>query len=237
MTTLAIINNSTVLTDAQVQTIVDPLQYQITVHFVPLWGRYAKVKFIPKGQVPPPGSWWLTIFDTSDQAGALGYHDLTPEGLPLGKVFAKSDMDNGYSWTVTVSHEALEMLGDPFINIVALDESNTRAYAYEACDACEADNLGYKVGGVLLSDFVTPQWFIPSLTAANAKFDFMGHIKAPLTLLPGGYIGYFDYTSTAGWQQLNADLKSPTSRRLKLRSKKMNGGLRRSEVLEHILIR
>jgi hypothetical protein len=42
----------------------------------------------------------------------VGYHDLTNEGLPLGKVFAGSDMVNGYNWTVTASHELLEMLID-----------------------------------------------------------------------------------------------------------------------------
>lgn len=237
MIVLSIINNSTVLTDAQAQAIVDPLQYQISVHFVPIWGRYAKVKFVPKGQTPAPGSWWLTVFDTSDQAGALGYHDLTPEGLPLGKVFAKSDLDNGYSWTVTVSHEALEMLADPWINLAALDENNNRAYAYEVCDACEADNFGYKVGGLLLSDFVTPQWFQQGLSAPGAKFDYMGHIKGPLQLLPGGYIGYFDYTSANGWQQLNADHKSPASRRLKLRQRKLyHQGIFRSEALDRIVI-
>ena len=32
----------------------------------------------------------MLVLDTSDQAGALGYHDVTPQGLPLGKVFAKT---------------------------------------------------------------------------------------------------------------------------------------------------
>ena len=54
--------------------------------------------------------------DDSDQAGALGYHDLTSAGLPMGKVFARTDLQNNLSWTVTVSHELLEILGDPMIN-------------------------------------------------------------------------------------------------------------------------
>ena len=30
------------------------------------------------------------FLDNSDQAGALAYHDLTNEGLPLSKVFVKT---------------------------------------------------------------------------------------------------------------------------------------------------
>jgi hypothetical protein len=38
-------------------------------------------------------------------------------GFPIGKVFAASDLKAGTSWTVTASHELLEMLGDPNINL------------------------------------------------------------------------------------------------------------------------
>jgi hypothetical protein len=37
--------------------------------------------------MPAPDGWWLVFLDNSDQAGALAYHDLTNEGLPLSKVF------------------------------------------------------------------------------------------------------------------------------------------------------
>src|SRR6266581_3514657 len=97
-----------------------------------------------------------------DFAGALGYHDLTKQGLPLGKVFAGSDMKLGYNWTVTASHELLEMLADPDINLTAfVQDSDTSGilYAYETADACEADEYGYKIDGVLVSDFVFPSWF------------------------------------------------------------------------------
>jgi len=42
-----------------------------------------------------------------------GHHDLTPDGLPVGKSFAGTDKHFGHSWTVTASHELLEMLADP----------------------------------------------------------------------------------------------------------------------------
>jgi len=39
--------------------------------------------------------WWVVVLDNSDQAGALGYHDLTSAGLPISKVFAGTDKQYG----------------------------------------------------------------------------------------------------------------------------------------------
>ena len=74
---IAVINASTVLTDAQVQPAVSALQIQVHRDFAPVWGVDADLTFVPSGSQPAPGMWWLSILDTSDQAGALGYHDVT----------------------------------------------------------------------------------------------------------------------------------------------------------------
>ena len=114
---ISVINESTVLTDAEVTPVIVALQKQVTNDFRPSWGTDAELTMVPKNTQPPSGNWWLVILDDSDQAGALGYHDLTSEGLPIGKVFAASDLKAGTSWTVTASHELLEMLADPNINL------------------------------------------------------------------------------------------------------------------------
>jgi hypothetical protein len=205
---IAVVNESTVLGDAQVRPVVGPLQTQVHDHFAPAWGTDADVVFVPGGAQPAPGAWWLVILDTSDQASALGYHDLTSEGLPLGKVFAKSDLDLGSQWTVTASHELLEMLGDPDINLTAFvqpDATSGTLYAYEVCDACEADQFGYDINGTLVSDFVYPAWFESFRQPGGTQFDYGQHIQAPFELLAGGYIGVFDVTAGTGWQQLTAE--------------------------------
>lgn len=204
---IAIINGSTVLTDEQVKKALPALQTQVTRDFAPAWGIDADLEFIPKGKKLPAKYWWLVMLDNSDQAGALGYHDVTKDGLPLGKVFVKSDLQYGLQWTVTASHELLEMLGDPDINLTAfVQHSNTsgRLYAYEVCDACEDDSFGYKIGNVLVSDFVFPSWF-ESFRKKGTQFDFCKHITAPFQLINGGYIGVFDVGSGGGWTQLNAE--------------------------------
>jgi len=207
---ISVINASTVLNDNEIRPVVNALQQQVTNDFRPAWGIDAELTFVPTGATPPTGTWWLTILDDSDQAGALGYHDLTPDGLPLGKVFAGTDMKYGSSWTVTASHELLEMLADPNINLtVFVQNANTTGtlYAYEVCDACEADNNGYNIGNVLVSDFVYPSWFENFRTEGSTQFDQTNHIQSPLQLLTGGYIGVFNVSDGSGWTQITADKK------------------------------
>jgi len=205
---ISVINASTVLNDSDIRPVVQALQEQVTNDFLPAWGVDAELTFVPTGSAPPTSTWWLTFLDDSDQAGALGYHDLTPDGLPLGKVFAATDLKYGNSWSVTASHELLEMLADPNINLtVFVQNANTTGtlFAYEVCDACEADNFGYKIGNVLVSDFVYPAWFEDFRAQGSTQFDQGNHIQSALELLPGGYIGVFDVNGGSGWTQITAE--------------------------------
>jgi hypothetical protein len=208
--TVSIFNDSTTLQDADVQPVVAALQRQVSEHFAPAWGIDAALTFVPKGQQPRAGSWWLVVLDDTDQAGALGYHDTTPDGLPMGKVFAKTDLDNHLSWSVTVSHELLEMLGDPDVNLTTFVQDTPKTgklYAYEVCDAVEDDQYAYAIDGVSVSDFVLPTYFEPGIagTAKGVQLDYCGHLTGAVpTLLSGGYIGQFDVSRGTGWTQITA---------------------------------
>lgn len=206
---VSVINACTVLTDAQIAPVVTNLQTQVTRDFAPLWGTAADLVFVPKAGRPDPKSWWLSIMDNSDIQGALGYHDVTSAGLPLGKVFAKTDIQYGYSWTVTASHELLEMLADPEINLTVFDQnsiSGGRLWAYEICDPCEDDSQGYLIGNTRVSDFVTPQYFQRHLPGGT-KYDYKGLIRAPFQILSGGYMAVFDIRSGTGWKVTTSDGK------------------------------
>jgi hypothetical protein len=113
-------------------------------------------------------------------------------------VFAGLDLKTGASWTVTLSHELLEMLADPWINWCA-QSAEGKIYALEVCDAVEADGLGYEIDGVLLSDFVTSGWFEP--TDAD-RMDFKQRVSQRLELGSGGYISVLDVKK--GWTQISA---------------------------------
>jgi hypothetical protein len=149
MKSIAIINKSSVVTDAQLAVIVAACQIQITRDFAPVWGIDAKLYMAGENQisVPAPQDYQLIILDDSDQAGALGYHDTTEAGLPLGKVFAKSDLASHSIVSATISHELLEMLADPDISRLVEVQHGGKSFVYalEVCDPCEDDKWNYRI--------------------------------------------------------------------------------------------
>lgn len=201
---IAFLNRSTVLTDDEAHRITDAVAKQAHDHWAPIWGSSPDITFIPSHKTTGwQGKWNILYLDTSDEANALGYHDLTPEGLPVGKVFAKTDQMYGAAVGVTTSHELLEMLLDPYINLTAFDTRRNVFVAYEACDAVERDDLGYAVNGVQVSDFVLPPFFDPTARGRKqAKFSYMGHVTAPFQLAGGGYESIF--IPGKGWVQNTA---------------------------------
>jgi hypothetical protein len=125
-------------------------------------------------------------------------------------------MNFGGKWAVTASHELLEMLGDPGINRAVFVPPTHHPYreglifAYENCDACEADEFGYDIDDIRVSDFVFPAWFEPFRAPGSTQFDFCNHINAPFELLSGGYIGVYEALSGRGWTQITAE-QSPST--------------------------
>lgn len=202
-------NESTVLTDAEVADALPAFRRQ-TYH-VREWWR-TSVEDLIFGAPPVEDAWQIRILDDSDQQGALGYHDFTPGGRPISYVFAKTDADYGYSWSVTLSHELVEMIADPWISAL-MQVSDTAAYALELGDPVEADNLGYEItvkghGPVLVSDFVLPNWFVPG---SPGQYDYKGHATKPLQILPGGYAykwegGKWTALDSAGKEQKPSEL-------------------------------
>lgn len=186
MPTISVIRETDLLTDAQVAAYVAAQNVQIRRDFAPDWGKTAKCVVGKKR-----GAWPLYLRDHSDIAGALGYHTID-DGVPEGYVFVADDIKHGVGWSVTASHEVLEMIGDPTANLVRpyLDGASV---AFEACDPCQADSLGYEINGVKLSAFVRMAWFTGKVKPKYAKtpYDSSGTIKAPLSLAPGGYIAVY----------------------------------------------
>jgi hypothetical protein len=185
MIQIAVVNASTVLTDAEAAAMVAAVQTQIIRDWYPLWGSTAHLTFVPLGSKPAPTAWWIALLDTSDEAGALG------------KVFAKTTMQYGGKVSVTLSHEILEMLADPDVNLLVL--KGRRYYAYEVCDAVEADALGYAINGLQVSNFVTPDYFETFRT--SGVFDFLRKLSKPIpAMLPGGYLAYIENNQ---WRQIS----------------------------------
>ena len=193
---IAIINASTVVTDADAQAMMAAVQTQVTRDFGPAWRTNANLHLVPHGAKPPKAMWWIALLDNADQAGALGYHDITAQGLPLGKVFAKTSIQFGEPVSVVLSHEVLEMLADPWINMCAQGDGEV-FYAREVCDPVEADQ--YEINGELVSNFVLGAYF--HLLPHVAPFDWMARLQGPMpTMTQGGYI--LVYHPGIGWTQM-----------------------------------
>ena len=205
---VSVINASTVVTNAECAELTTALQRQVSEDFAPAWGIDAALSFVASDQRPEADTWWLSILDTTDHAGVVGHHDLTHEGLPIGKVFAATDRHFGLHWTVTASHELLEMLVDPDVSRAVLvhpTPGDAKLYAYEVCDPCQDDSQGYEIEGVIVGDFVYPSYFEVFRKPNSSQFDHRKQLTAPVpAVLPGGYLSVRDMTAPGIWQPVNA---------------------------------
>ncbi len=198
MIQLAVINESTAVQDAPVQAMIPAFSQQWNQDLRPVWGiDDGAFTFVPRGQAPAAGTWWVVFLDDSDQAGALAYHDLTNDGLPISKVFVKTIQSDKASLSVGATHEICEMAVDPWLNSAYQDPAGT-FWAGEVCDPVEDDQYGYEIGGILVTDLVTPNWFAHE--HAQPTIDLKGHASKAFQVLTGGYAQKFDPKS--GWVQV-----------------------------------
>ena len=72
MPQLAVINESSVATDASLPSMLPAILYQWNSDLMPVWPiESATISFFASGQAPPAGTWWVVFLDDSDQASAL----------------------------------------------------------------------------------------------------------------------------------------------------------------------
>src|SRR5438105_5770749 len=199
MLQIAVINESTAINDDNVQAMLSAFDTQWNQDLNAVWGvGSAQFTFTPNTTDPAAGAWWVVFLDNSDQANALAYHDLTNEGLPISKVFVKTLLADNASVSVGATHELCEMAVDPWLNGAFQDQQGV-FWAGEVCDPVEDDQYGYQIGDILVTDFITPNWFAHQ--HAQAQIDYQDHAHAPFEVLTRGYAQKFD--PQQGWVQVN----------------------------------
>lgn len=130
------------------------------------------LKVLPKGEALPSGGWILELLDTSDQPGALGYHEdkarvskegtsgvhsirgihhhlLSQKEVPLMKVFVKTCNEDGVATSEVCCHEVGEALVDPWVTkenemLKFLDPATQQWWAGEIGDPVQG--RAYDVG-------------------------------------------------------------------------------------------
>ena len=195
MTDIAIINRYHRVRDARYQALLPVLQAQVSQDFAPMWGADATLHFIGLHDPVPtdPTIWKCWLLGQSDQAGDLGYHD-DPSGTPEAKIFVADDLQYGAQISVTISHELLEMLGDPDTQrLTGGGTDSSVQYAIEVSDPVEADEDGYdRVGPdgkvYRVSNFCLPAYFGLANPDGSQRYDWLNLLTGPVpTLRPGGY--------------------------------------------------
>ncbi len=183
---IAIVNTAKTPLGYDLTAMVAALQSALDNDFAKAWPEAVgtKIKVYPSVAAIPATAWPFLFVDTADVANALGYHDLTTKGMPTSFIFVKTTIDDGGDVAVTASHELWEMLVDPGIQLWA-QATPTKLYAYETADAVEETD--YKVNGVRISNFVHPAYFESFRKAKSVKFDHLGLLTKPFSLLTGGY--------------------------------------------------
>jgi len=114
------------LTDEKVQEGVRAVNRQIAHDFNPYWHLGAELRLEgalgkdPDKKLLPElrGDAIIYLWDEVDVDEALGYHEANAAGIPFGFVFTELVKKFDEPWTVTLSHEALELIADPEVNLL-----------------------------------------------------------------------------------------------------------------------
>jgi hypothetical protein len=184
--TIACFNQATIPLGVDFDALIKAMQVYVDNYVAPVWGTPAK---LVKTRGFRKGAWAMVFLDNADSPGALAYHDLTPDGLPESKVFVKTTLRNKDLVSVSASHELVEMLVDPAINMMTTGPHARTIYAYESADPVES--LSFPVNGIPMSNFVYPAYFEDFHKPRSIQFDQMKKVRQPFQILPGGYQSIF----------------------------------------------
>ena len=196
---LAITNQSTLVSDAEIASYIPALQRQVTEDFEPAWGIGAQLIFYKRKL--PPNAYQIIVKDEAPEEGYLGYH-FHANGYPVAEIFAKDDLVEDKTVSDTLSHEILEMLVDPAVNLYAYRPASRgrreRGYFYEVCDPVQT--VHYKIDGVKVINFVYPEWYEYAWPKGSRKFDHKGKLSEPFEILKGCYADVRE--AGVGWKTI-----------------------------------
>jgi hypothetical protein len=198
---VALVSESRRVTFKELAKVSAALQKQASRDLAQVWDVSATVDVFADLEDVPLGYWPIIVMDDIG-FDAAGIH-LDKDGQPFALVTASDDND---VWSLTASHEILEMLVDPFGDrLVAGDspkpDQGRVLFLVEVSDPSEAAEFGYSVNGVLVSDFYTPRFFDP-VASAGVRYSFTDAITEPRQVLRGGYLSWLNPITDSWWQEI-----------------------------------
>ncbi len=206
---IALVSQTKYVALADLMRVSAAVQKQVTNDFGPAWGILATVDAFAALTDVPLGSWPVVIRDDIG-VNLAGAHWNDTQDKPFALVTYSED-----DWPLSVSHEILEMLADPFGKAFVtgpslLPDQGTVEYLTEVCDPCQGATFGYAVNGIVVADFVLPAYY---QAFADGEYSFAGHITEPRQVLDGGYVSWRDPMS-GEWSQFLVSDAGPEFRDL-----------------------
>ena len=195
---VALVAEKTKIRMKELSAVAAALQKQATRDLGPIWKVEATVTAFESLDELPLDYWPVVIMQKIDDPSAAGYHE-DENGQPFALV------EYSAGWTLTASHEVLEMLVDPFGRRLVAGQSPVEGqgrvrFLVEVCDPSEADPFAYRINGVKVSDFYTPHYFEPH-KSPGVRYSFTGAITEPKQVLRGGYLSWYDSDKKTWWQR------------------------------------
>jgi hypothetical protein len=194
---IAIVSETNQVSAAELEKVAGALDKQAQRDLADPWGIIASVNPYSSLDDVPTDYWPVIIRDDIGYSGAAGVH-LDKEGQPFALVQYDPD------WSLTASHEVLEMMVDPFGNRLVAGKSPKKGqgrvnFLVEVCDPSEDAKFGYTVNGVLVADFYFESFFDP-VTSSGTRYSYSGAIQKPRDVLKGGYLSWM-VPETGEWFQ------------------------------------
>jgi len=198
---VGLVDKSGALDRNLVQATAAALNVQVVRDLPEYWNVQATVRYLPDPAKIPVGVW--PVFLVAKLPPGEGGVHLDKKNQPYSLVIGTPGSSD---WTIDASHETLEMLVDPggnrlqasrAIQISGKETEDTAGeyqYLVEVCDPCEGNQYAYSIQGIAVSDFITPHFYDPVVTA-SARYSYGGNVKRPRQVLPGGYISFTDPTT------------------------------------------
>lgn len=185
---IALIDTTQKVSRDYLERVAAALQKQVSNDFAPVWDKDAVIHVFEWKTGIPVGFWKMLIVDEVDVPGVNGYHWTDKNEVPFAQIQFRD------LWSLTASHELLEMLANPYVNrtklVKGMDDSGQDVeFLVEVADPVEDDDFGYYIDGVMLSNFYYPAFF-DLMTVEGKKYDHLGWLKEPRKLLNGGYISW-----------------------------------------------
>jgi len=189
---VALVSDTDAVSPREMTRVAAALDKQVTRDFGPLWAVRATVDPVFSLDDIPVGYWRIVLRERINAPGADGFHKDR-----FGQPFALMALTD--SWSLTASHECLEMLADPFGDRMvpgpAIKRGEGRvSYLVEVCDPPESEEFAYTVNDVLVSDFITPAYYEP-VKVEGVRYSFTGAVGHPRQVLEGGYISWRNQTN------------------------------------------